>query len=63
MTCIGKDVFVSQRIAAEIGRRSQHRSYRAGKTVHRIHTYYCGECCGWHVTGHNGLNNLDKGKH
>lgn len=61
MTCgASKDVFPSQRLAAEVGRRSQHRSYRQGKSVHRIETYHCTSCHGWHVTGHNG-NNLNKG--
>lgn len=57
MRCGGvKDVFPSQRLAAEVAHRSQHRAYRQGKTVHRIHTYYCRECSGFHITGHNGDN-------
>lgn len=62
MTCIGKDTFPSQRTAAQVAHRVQQRSYRQGKTVHRIHTYHCPLCAGWHVTGNNG-DNLNKGNH
>lgn len=63
MTCSsGKAGYPSRRVASESARRTQTRSYRQGKTVHRIDLYHCGECGQIHVTGHNG-HNLNKGNH
>jgi len=63
MTCTGKYVYPSRRIANEAAGRTQAKSYRIGKTVHRMECYHCNECHGYHVTGHNGHPNLNKRNH
>lgn len=62
MTC-GKGTFPSRRVASESAKRTQSRSYHIGKTVHRIEPYYCPECHGYHITGHNGYTNLNRRNH
>lgn len=64
MTCpSGKAEYPSRRVANASAKRTQTRAYRTGKTVHRIETYHCPECGMVHVTGHNGLANLNKRNH